>query len=182
VEKKTPASVKAIRTNQPGRSSRGNKIRFTARAWKQLKPNAQLKMFVEIRIKLPGSTNINTNNPKTAYPHSTLKYTTLILRGSSRRNMGLAVQNTSTQRRMTPSALLAMLGANTRKPQNRVMNQKKCPKPLLSACSVTCARTPSAVMPAAVQVSATVPRGRKATDNMLGSASPMKQAGIQMTN
>ena len=39
----------------------------------------------------------------------------------------LDVQKTSTQRRITPSAVVAMLGANTRKPQNSVMNQKNEP-------------------------------------------------------
>ena len=37
--------------------------------------------------------------------------------------LGTAVQQTSTQRRKTPSAVLVMFGANTKNPQNSVIIQ-----------------------------------------------------------
>src|SRR3990172_2800192 len=101
-----------------------------------------------------------------------------MLPGSSRRSVGLAVQKTSTQRRMTPSADDAMLGASTMNPQNKVRYQQVDPHPLPIV-----ERTASAVMPAATQLfSTSVPRCRNCTDNMLGSARPKKQAGIQTAN
>ena len=46
---------------------------------------------------------------------------------SSLRSAGMAVQKTSSQRRIKPSIVEAMLVASTRNPQNRVQPQKKRP-------------------------------------------------------
>ena len=102
----------------------------------------------------------------------------------------------SSQRRTTPSMCPTMLGASTRNPHKRVEAQKRFPqalppriweKPVMDASTpsgglATCLPTPSAVSAAAFQRSASVPRRRNSTDNMLGSARPMKQVGIQMTH
>jgi hypothetical protein len=45
----------------------------------------------------------------------------------------------------------------------------------------TRAATPSAVMPAITHWLATVPLGKNSTDSIVGSASPIAEAGSQMT-
>src|ERR1700728_179327 len=96
------------------------------------------------------------------------------------RSVLLDVQKTSTQRRTTPSAVVDIVGASTRNPQNRVRYQTRWPQPGLPIDVPTRSRTAPAVNPAATQpLDITVPRLRNSTDSMLGSASPKKQAGIQ---
>src|SRR5580704_11379748 len=96
------------------------------------------------------------------------------------RSVLLAVQKTSTQRRTMPSADAAIVGASTMKPQKSVMYQTACPQAGLPIDVVTRSRTAPAVKPAATQpLDMDWPRLRNSTDNMLGSANPKKQAGIQ---
>src|SRR5262245_29802216 len=69
----------------------------------------------------------------------------------------------------------AMLGARTRNPQKSVVNRKAAPRfpPTLSPTAV-------AVITDAAHLSLRiVGRVRNSTDNIVGSASPKKQAGIQ---
>ena len=104
----------------------------------------------------------------------------------------MAVQKASSQRRMNPSMVEAMLVVSTKKPQNRVQPQKKRPavlpdmieaSPILEASTsdgglATRSSTPPAVIEAVLKSSHSVPRGRKPTDRRLGKPTPMKQAII----
>src|SRR5678815_1199173 len=99
------------------------------------------------------------------------------------RSTGRAVQNTSSQRRIKPSMVEAMLVARTRNPQNSVQPQKKRPadlpdmtedKPICDAKtsdggSATRFSTPPAVIDAVLYLSHSVPRLRKPTERTLGS-------------
>ena len=88
---------------------------------------------------------------------------------------------TSTQRRMAPSAEVAIVG-----PQHQESAQQRhVPHDRAGRRTPRFGHgrlTPSAVMPAAYQSLTSVPRGKNCTDSMLGSAMPRKQAGIQMTS
>src|ERR1700733_8501871 len=96
------------------------------------------------------------------------------------RSVLLDVQKTSTQRRTTPSAAVAIVGASTRNPQKSVMYQTKWPQAGLPIDVVTRSRTAPAVKPAATQpLDIDWPRFKNSTESMLGRARPKKQAGIQ---
>src|SRR5262245_30858061 len=70
----------------------------------------------------------------------------------------------------------AILGARTRKPQNSVVKRNAAPRfPLTRSPTAVAVITDAAHLSVRI-----VGRVRNSTDNMVGSASPKKQAGIQM--